>query len=357
MKKILILILTSLLLAGCASSNSESAKNITESNGDKCSSLNLFNWGEYIGEETIPAFEDEYGVKVNYSLFESNEQMYTKLQSGTKYDVLIPSDYMIERLINENLLQPLDKDAITNLNLLDPTVLNQSYDPNNTYSAPYFYGTVGIVYNTQNVDSTSVEEQGFNIFTDSKYQGKVFAYDSERDEFMIALKALGYSMNTTSESEIEEAYQWLLSMDNNVNPSYVTDEVIDAMINGEKDIALVYSGDATYILSENSDMAYYAPESGTNKWTDGMVIPANSECSALANEFINFMLEDETSEWNSEYVGYTTPNKNAFESLVNGTYEGISSYTVRDNTNDEYFIHQPEQAKMIADLWIKVKNN
>ena len=152
-------------------------------------------------------------VKINYSMFASNEEMYTKLLGGSQYDVLVPSDYMIERMIDENMLQPLDKSMIPNLANLADGVKGLSYDPDNTYSAPYFWGMVGIVYNKNNVDPADVESQGFDVLRNEKYKGHVFVYDSERDSFMMAFKALGYSMNTENEDEIQEAYQWLLDMD------------------------------------------------------------------------------------------------------------------------------------------------
>lgn len=360
MKKLLTILLTSFMimsLTGCSSSSEQS--NAMEIYG--ADTLNVYNWGEYIGEDVISNFEDEYGVKVNYSLFDSNEVMYTKLQSGTKYDVLIPSDYMIERMIQEDLLQAINRDMITNFDQLDPAVVGLSYDVENQYSIPYFHGTVGIVYNKNNVDAATVEQQGFEVFRNEEFKGRVFAYDSERDSFMMALKSLGYSMNTVDETELNDAYQWLIDMDEKVEPSYVTDEVIDAMINGEKDIALVYSGDATYILSENEEMAYYAPiASGTNQWSDAMVIPANSEASKLANEFINYMISYDVAYANSEYVGYTSSNLQAKSDLSTGEgyYVGIDAYLPRvDAANDEIFEYVPEQVGIIADLWIKVKNN
>lgn len=204
-----------------------------------CSTLNVYNWGEYVGENVLSNFERQYNVKINYSMFASNEEMYTKLLGGSQYDVLVPSDYMIERMIDENMLQPLDKSMIPNLANLADGVKGLSYDPDNTYSAPYFWGMVGIVYNKNNVDPADVESQGFDVLRNEKYKGHVFVYDSERDSFMMAFKALGYSMNTENEDEIQAAYEWLLDMDKKVDPSYVTDEVIDGMVTGEKDIAVV----------------------------------------------------------------------------------------------------------------------
>ena len=203
--------------------------------------LKVYNWGEYIDPEVNDAFEKQFGVKVIYDTFDSNELMYTKLQGGESYDVLVPSDYMIQRLIGEDYLQPLDKRMIPNIAVLADGVKGLSYDPDNTYSVPYFWGTVGIVYNKNNIDKKDLEKEGWNIFLDQKYKGHIYMYDSERDSFMMALKALGYSMNTDDEAQLQQAYEWLVKVVDTMNPEIVTDEVIDAMINGNKDMALVYS--------------------------------------------------------------------------------------------------------------------
>ena len=176
--------------------------------------LNVFNWGEYIGEDVIANFEEEYGVKVNYYLFDSNEIMYTKFLSGNNYDVIVPSDYMIERLMDEDLIQPLDYTYMTNLDDLNPEVLalRDEHDPDGVYSMPYFWGSVGLVYNKNNVDVNKLDELGWNILKDTEYSNKIFMYDSERDSFMVALKALGYSMNTENMDEINKAYDWLCEL-------------------------------------------------------------------------------------------------------------------------------------------------
>ena len=324
-----------------------------------CNVLNVYNAGEYIGEDVNSKFEEEYNVRINYSMFASNEEMYTKLMGGSRYDVLIPSDYMIERLIDEDLVQPIDKSLITNWDNLYPGVLNQDFDKNNDYSVPYFWGTVGILYNHNTVDLEDVESQGYNILHNEKYKGKVFVYDSERDSFMMAFKALGYSMNTEDPDEIQEAYQWLLEMDKLVSPAYVTDEVIDAMMNGERDIAVVYSGDAAYILSENEDMSFYMPESGTNFWVDAMVIPTNSECAELAHEYINFMLREDIAYENSSFVGYASNVESVLTQMTEagGDFEGNEAYLVRVGyEKDEVFHHNEKLKKTLSDLWIKVKN-
>ncbi len=239
--------------------------------------LKLYLPGEYLGENVISDFEKQYGVRVIVENFDSNEMMYTKLMAGDRYDVIIPSDYMIERLMNEDFLQPLDKSMIPNMENMSDAVLGMSYDPDNTYSIPYFWGSVGLVYNHENVDPAVIESEGWEVLRNTDYAGHIYIYDSERDSFMMAFKALGYSMNTEDPNEINDAYEWLLQMNNTMSPVYVTDEVIDGMMNGYKDIAVVYSGDAAVVLDENEDMSFYMPSQGTNIWCDAMVIPQNAE--------------------------------------------------------------------------------
>lgn len=356
MKKWNVFCLSGLLVAaGCGSDNTVAVDPI-ETFG--CDTLNVYNWGEYIDPSTLSDFEDTYGVTVNYSLFDSNESMYTKLLSGAAYDVLYPSDYMIERLINEEMLQPLDKSIITNFDKVDPAYLGLPYDPDNTYSIPYFTGTVGILYNQDTVDSAVIEEEGFNVYHNPEFKGRVVMYDSERDAFMVAFKALGYSMNTEDPAEIQAAYQWLLDMNTITDPVYMTDEVIDAMIVGEKDIAIVYSGDAAYIMSENPSMMYYEPQSGTNSWTDGMVIPANAACPALANEYINYMSDPDVAYLNSSYVGYTSVISDTKQRVQEDSYDGINAYSPRVNgQHDEVFRDNETLRAQLADLWIRVKSS
>lgn len=320
--------------------------------------LKLYNWGEYMGENLINEFEKEFGVKVITEYFDSNEMMYTKLQAGDSYDVLVPSDYMIQRMMKDGMLQELDHSLLPNLSELAEGVQNLPYDPDNTYSVPYFWGSVGIVYNHNNVDPAVVEAQGYEILRNIDYKGRIYVYDSERDSFMMALKALGYSMNTENEAEIQEAYEWLLDMNNTMAPIYVTDEVIDGMINGNKDIAVVYSGDATTILEENEDMSFWMPKEGTNLWSDAMVIPANAENPLLAHEFINYVLTYEASMDNSEYVGYTSSNQEVLDELSGeeGLYAENEAYVPRAGyEKDEVFEDNPVLKKTLAELWIKVK--
>ena len=320
--------------------------------------LKLYLPGEYLGENVISDFEKQYGVRVIVENFDSNEMMYTKLMAGDRYDVIIPSDYMIERLMNEDFLQPLDKSMIPNMENMSDAVLGMSYDPDNTYSIPYFWGSVGLVYNHENVDPAVIESEGWEVLRNTDYAGHIYIYDSERDSFMMAFKALGYSMNTEDPNEINDAYEWLLQMNNTMSPVYVTDEVIDGMINGYKDIAVVYSGDAAVVLDENEDMSFYMPSQGTNIWCDAMVIPQNAENPKLAHEFINYMLTYEAAFDNTETVGYTSPNAEVFEEMTSSEdlYADNAAYLPRSGYDkDEMFHDNQTLMRELSKLWIKVK--
>ena len=320
--------------------------------------LKLYLPGEYLGENVISDFEKQYGVRVIVENFDSNEMMYTKLMAGDRYDVIIPSDYMIERLMNEDFLQPLDKSMIPNMENMSDAVLGMSYDPDNTYSIPYFWGSVGLVYNHENVDPAVIESEGWEVLRNTDYAGHIYIYDSERDSFMMAFKALGYSMNTEDPNEINDAYEWLLQMNNTMSPVYVTDEVIDGMMNGYKDIAVVYSGDAAVVLDENEDMSFYMPSQGTNIWCDAMVIPQNAENPKLAHEFINYMLTYEAAFDNTETVGYTSPNAEVFEEMTTSEdlYAENAAYLPRSGYDkDEMFHDNQTLMRELSKLWIKVK--
>ena len=356
MKKIIALVVTvMLLLSGCGG-DGPSKEEVIEKYGSD--TLKLYNWGQYVGDFVIHNFEKEYGVDVVYEMFDSNEMMYTKLQAGDSYDVLVPSDYMIERLIHDDMLQKIDLSKIPNMENVAEDLKGLPYDPNNDYSVPFFWGSVGIVYNKNNVDIKDLEEEGYNILLDKKYAGKIYMYDSERDSFMVALKALGYSMNTDDEKEIKEAYKWLVKQRKTMDPVYVADEVIDGMINGNKDMAIVYSGDATTIINENMDMGFYLPKEGTNLWSDAMVIPKNAENPKLAHEFINYILTYEASLDNSETVGYTSSNQKVMDHLSgkDGNFYQNEAYIPRSGyEKDEVFEDNPVLKERLTELWIKVK--
>lgn len=320
--------------------------------------LYIYNWGEYTGENIIPDFEEETGASVVMDNFDSNEQMYIKVANQEVYDILVPSDYMIQRLIEEDLLQKLDKSKLDCMDKLSDAVKGLPYDPGNDYSVPYFWGTVGIIYDKTKVDIEDLEREGYNIFLDEKYKGDVYLYDSERDSFMMALKALGYSMNTENEQELQEAYDWLVQCVRTMDTEIVTDEIIDNMAQGRKALGLIYSGDATYVMSENENMGFFMPEGGTNLWSDAMVIPKNSQNPELAHAFINYACGYDGAYDNSSYVGYTAANEEVMNDLAGegGDFEGINAYIPRtDNPNDEVFVYNADTKKIISDLWSRVK--
>ena len=321
--------------------------------------LHVYNWGEYTGENIISGFEELTGAKVVMDNFDSNEQMYIKVANGDAYDVLVPSDYMIQRMMQEDMLQKLDPETRKEcLSELADAIKGLPYDSKNEYSIPYFWGTVGIVYDKTKVSEEDLEKDGWDIFLDQKFKGDIYLYDSERDSFMMALKALGYSMNTTSQDELNAAYNWLVQCVQTMEPEIVTDEIIDNMAQARKALGLIYSGDAAYVMSENENMGFYMPKSGTNLWSDAMVIPKNAKNPKLANEFIRYITSYDAAMDNSSYVGYTSPNKEVMEELggKGGDYDGINAYTPRAGYDkDEVFQYDETTRKIIADLWSRVK--
>ena len=321
--------------------------------------LHVYNWGEYTGENIISGFEELTGAKVIMDNFDSNEQMYIKVANGDAYDVLVPSDYMIQRMMQEKMLQKLEPETRKEcLGELVDAIKGLPYDPKNEYSIPYFWGTVGIVYDKTKVSEEDLEKDGWDIFLDQKFKGDIYLYDSERDSFMMALKALGYSMNTTSQDELNAAYNWLIQCVQTMDPEIVTDEIIDNMAQARKALGVIYSGDAAYVMSENENMGFYMPKSGTNLWSDAMVIPKNAKNPKLANEFIRYITSYDAAMDNSSYVGYTSPNKEVMEELggKGGDYDGINAYTPRAGYDkDEVFQYDETTRKIIADLWSRVK--
>lgn len=326
--------------------------------GESKPAIKVYNAGEYIDTSLISKFEKENNCNVVYETFDSNESMYTKVMSGEKYDVIIPSDYMIERLAKEGFLQKIDKSRLSYIDGIDDVIMSQPFDPDNEYSIPYFWGSVGILYDSTVVSEADLE-QGWEILRNPKYKGDIYMYDSERDSFMIALKSLGYSLNTSNKAELDAAYNWLVKQNEIMEPVYVGDEVIDSMISGNKAMAVVYSGDAAYIMTENENLRFFEPKEGTNVWIDGMVITKDCENTDLAHSFIDFMLNPENAVKNSETVGYTSSVKSVYDELKSTIYDGVSAYIPRENyEKDEFFRYQDsETKKYCAELWTKVKSH
>lgn len=305
MKKVFALVLAAILFTVVFASCAGQPKSAGQ--------LKVYNWGDYIDPSVVGMFKEETGIDVLYSMYETNEDMYTAIStsSGASYDVIFPSDYMIRRMINENLLSKIDTSRISNYQHIDSRFKNLAYDPNNEYSVPYMWGTVGIVYNQTMVKAPITS---WTAMWDPDYAKNLFMMDSVRDSLGVTLKMLGYSMNTKDEAQLNEAYEKLLEQKPLVL-AYTGDEVKDKMIQGEAAMAIVYSGDAVTIISENEDIAYVVPEEGSNKWFDGMCIPSGSENKDNALKFIDFMCRQDIAELNRAYINYSSPQKQVLDTL------------------------------------------
>ncbi|MCK9861976.1 ABC transporter substrate-binding protein [Paenibacillus sp. ATY16] len=274
--------------------------------------LTIYNWGDYIDPELLDEFQKETGIKVIYQTFDSNEAMMTKIeQGGTTFDVSIPSEYAIDKMKEENLLIPLDKSKLPNLKYIDPSFLNLSFDPDNKYSIPYFWGTVGIVYNP---DLTDLKFHSWNDLWDPSLKNQILLLDGAREVIGMGLNSLHYSLNDTNEEHLQAAKAKLGTLTPNVK-AIVGDEIKLLLANEEAAVGLVWSGDASEIMSENEKLDYVVPEEGSNLWFDNMVIPKTAKNIEGAHKFINFMLDPEHAAQNAEYVGYSTPNAKALEYL------------------------------------------
>ena len=290
----------------------------------KKETIHVYNWGDYVDMDTIRQFEKETGIQVIYDTFASNEDLYVKLKkSNDPYDVVVPSEYMIERMIREDMLMPLNYDLIPNMKKLDKRILNMDYDPGNKYSVPYLWGALGIVVNTdyvkENIDSWSA-------LWDKKYKNEVIMYNSQRDSIAIALKYLGYSMNSRSMKELEEAKDALIAQKPLVY-AYLADEGRDVMSQGDAALSVMYSGDAAMMREENSSLQYVIPKEGTNIWYDSFAVPKNANNPEAAMEFINFMSRPDIAAKNAEHnVGYATPIPEAIALLPKEMQEDPVAY-------------------------------
>lgn len=314
--------------------------------------LNVYNWGDYIDPETLKLFEARTGIRVNYEVYEGNEDMYTKLKkSNTSYDVVFPSDYMVERMIREGMLLPLNFDNIPNAAQVDPRFMNLPYDPENTYSVPYTWGTMGILYNTTKVEEAPTS---WASLWDEQYAGDILMINIGRDTIGITLKSLGYSINATDPDQLAQAKQKLIDQSPLVL-AYVVDEVKDKMIAGEAAMALVWSGDATYCMSENPDLDYVVPQEGSNIFFDAMCVPTASKHQAQAEMFINFLCEPEIARINYDYVGYAIPNQGAID-LMGEEYMDSPVNNPPQEVLDrcEVFVHLGDDAKVYDKIWTEI---
>ena len=315
--------------------------------------LNLFNWGMYIDESLLTEFEEQTGIRVVMSVFTSNEEMYAKIKAGaSNYDVLIPSDYMIQRMANEDMLAELDKSKLPSFQYILPEFADPSFDPGCKYSMPYMWGTFGIVYNTKEV---SEPIDSWDVFWDPQYSGKMCIYDDIRDVFAIPLARRGYDINTTNQAELDAAVDDLLTM-----PKIIlgADDIRDKMVSGEAIIAAEFAGDAMMMMEEDEDLAFVIPKEGSNVWLDSMVITKNSARKDAAHKFIDFMNQPENAFRNQQEIGYSTPNSGAYEMysdeekadhVLNPTEEELARCT--------FFNDLGSATSMYSDAWDRYKGS
>ncbi len=356
MKKMIALVLCMVLTLGCFAG-------VASAKGDKVT-LYVYNWGQYIAEgdddsiDVIAAFEEAYpNIKVKYSTYDSNESMYAKLSGGgITVDVIIPSDYMIGRMRQEGMLQELNYDNIPNAQYIDPSFRGMAYDPEDKYSVPYTWGTVGIIYNTKYVDEADVT--GWELLWNEKYADKILMFDNSRDAFGIAEYLLGYDVNTTDEAELKACADKLAEQ-KPVVQQYVMDQIFDAMENEEAWIAPYYAGDFLTMVEENEDLAFYRPaHQGYNVFIDAMCIPTCAQEKEAAELFINFMCSPEISAANLDFIGYSVPASESKqymdEEVVNDPVSYPDAEELRNATSFDYL---PEEvSRKMESLFMAVRN-
>lgn len=290
--------------------------------------LSIYNWGDYLDPELIDQFEEETGLKVVYETFDSNEAMMTKIsQGGNAYDIAMPSEYAISKMKEDDLLLPLDHSKLPNLQHIDERYLDLSFDPGNEYSVPYFWGTVGILYNTEMLEGYEITS--WNQLWDPAFKNQIFLIDGAREIIGMGLNSLYYSLNETDLDKLQEAKEKLDELTPNVK-AILGDEIKLLMANDEAAMAVVWSGEAADIMWENDQLDYVIPEEGSNLWFDNIVIPSSAQNVEGAHQFINFMLDPEIAAQNADYVGYATPNESAL------------AYMDEETIEDERFYPSPE---------------
>ncbi len=347
MKKSVSIVLCAVMLvvlfAGCGGSG-----------GGENGVVNVYNWGEYIDMDLVKQFEQETGISVNYKTFESNEQMYSVLkQGGVSYDVVIPSDYMISRLISEDMLETLNYDNIPNYAGVDESLKGMAYDPDNQYTVPYMWGTVGIIYDPNVVG----EVTSWSALFDEKNAGQILMFDNSRDAMGIALKYLGYSLNTTDENELNEAYA-LLAEQKPILQGYVMDQIFDKLESGEAAIGPYYAGDYLTMLENNPDLKFCIPQEGSNVFVDAMCVLKGAANKDNAEKFINFMTGAEASAANSEFIGYTSPVASVKDTMEMDELTKTVMYPDAKVLADcEAYINLPQNTLDYYDsMWVKLKS-
>ncbi len=371
LKKIFLILFACLLtfmpllsFTSCGSEENENEEDTAKYRG----TINVYNWGEYISDgsedslDVNAEFTAKTGIKVNYTTYASNEDMYAKLKSGaTGYDVIIPSDYMIKRLLDEDMLEKLNYDNIPNFEYIAEDFLNPYYDPSNEYTVPYTYGMVGIIYNSSRVSEEDVGS--WDLMWNDKYKGDILQYNNSRDAFGTAMYRLGIDVNTTDEGQWREALGELAKQKSLVQ-SYVMDEIFNKMESGEAAIASYYAGDYLTMSENNEDLAFYYPSEGTNIFVDAMCIPKGSKNKALAEEYINFMLSEEIAIANAEYICYASPNTLVTDSEEYIEYMGEDWIEIlypegfdlkADYDKYCYKNLPPETLSLVNELWEELK--
>lgn len=361
-KKFALLSLTLAAILSAASLTSCGSKDSTSSSDGSTAAdageVVVYNWGEYLDPEVIDLFEEQTGIHVVYDEYETNEIMYPKVEMGAvSYDVICPSDYMIQKMIENDLLAELNFDNIPNIENIGEDYLtwSQQFDPENLYSVPYCWGTVGILYNTTMVDDPVTS---WDILWDEKYADNILMQDSVRDAFAVALKRLGYSLNSTDETELREAAESLKEQKPLVQ-AYVVDQVRDKMIGDEAALGVIYSGEAIYTQRENENLAYVIPDEGTNIWIDSWVIPKNAKNKENAEAWINFMCDPEIALKNFEYITYSTPNTAARELIEDEDIRNseVAFPDLSKLTSSETFSYLgSEEEALYNELWNEVKS-
>ena len=339
MKKLLCILVTlALMLPVCASAQEV---------------VNVFNWEDYIDESVLAQFEQETGIHVNYMRFTTNEDMIVQVEANPgAFDVCFPSDYIVERMLNKDMLAEIDYSKVPNAQYILDNLRSPDYDPDNVHSLPYMWGTVGILYNTTMV---SEPVTSWNVLWEEQYKGKILMYDSVRDSIGITLCKLGYSLNTRDEAQVLAAQEALIAQKPLVR-AYLTDDIKMEMINGSAALAVVYSGDALYCMDENPDLDYVVPSEGSNVWFDNVIIPKTSQHTAEAEAFINFLCDAEVARANAEYICYSSPNKAALALLgPEFTESPVFNPPQEDLDRCEIFHDLGDFVGVFSDAWTKVK--
>ena len=353
MKKLGIL---ALLIAGLSLGLYAGGKQLEKSQGiTGANTLNLYNWGDYIDPELLSKFEEETGYRIVYETFDSNEAMYTKIQQGgTAYDLAVPSEYMIERMKEEDLLIPVDHSRLEGLENIDDEFLNLPFDPGNQYSIPYFWGTLGIVYNDKMVDGELFES--WDGLWNPELQNSTMLIDGAREVMGFTLQSLGYSLNSKNMNELQQAKEKMNDLMPNVK-AIVADEIKMYMIQEEAAVSVTFSGEAADMMWENEHLHYVLPKEGSNLWFDNIVIPKTAKNLDAAYAFINFMLDPENAAQNADYIGYSTPNKEAMKLLPEETIEDEQFYP-SDEELERMEVYEnlgPEYLGIYNDLFLEFK--